>query len=101
MKTKLPTMETMNSNDGARGARCSKEKYEVVRKAMLAVVPRKRDGIAFHELPKALVPRLPKDLFQTQGSVSWYVTTVKLDLEARGMLQRIPGSRPQRLRRVK
>ena len=31
------------------------------------------------------------------GSVTWYVTTVKLDLEARGVIERIPKSRPQRI----
>ncbi len=34
------------------------------------------------------------------GSISWYVTTVKLDLEARKVIERVPGSRPQRLRMV-
>jgi len=29
------------------------------------------------------------------GSVMWYVTTVKLDLEARGQIKRVPNSRPQ------
>ena len=28
----------------------------------------------------------------------WYVTTVKLDLEARGQLKRVPKSRPQRVK---
>ena len=34
------------------------------------------------------------------GSITWYVTTVKLDLEARGLIERIPRSSPQRLRLV-
>ncbi|MCZ7544494.1 MAG: hypothetical protein M5R40_13685 [Anaerolineae bacterium] len=34
------------------------------------------------------------------GSVGWHVTTVKLDLEARGLIERVPQSRPQRLRRA-
>ncbi len=29
------------------------------------------------------------------GSVTWYVTTVKLDMEARGEVKRVPNSRPQ------
>jgi hypothetical protein len=33
-----------------------------------------------------------------EGSVSWYVTTVKLDLETRGVVERVPGQKPQRLR---
>ena len=36
-----------------------------------------------------------------EGSVSWYVTIVKLDLEARGELERIPGSSPQNLQLTK
>jgi hypothetical protein len=34
------------------------------------------------------------------GSINWYVTTVKLDLEARGEIERIQGKAPQRLRLV-
>jgi hypothetical protein len=29
------------------------------------------------------------------GSVMWYYTTVKLDMEARGEIRRVPDSRPQ------
>ena len=34
-----------------------------------------------------------------EGSIGWYVTTVKLDLEARGVIERF-GKGPQRLRPV-
>ena len=33
-----------------------------------------------------------------EGSVMWYVTTVKLDLEARGVVKRVQNSRPQLIR---
>ncbi len=39
--------------------------------------------------------RLPGDF---EGSVGWYATTVKLDLEARGLIERMPGESPQVLR---
>jgi hypothetical protein len=32
------------------------------------------------------------------GSVGWYVTAVKLDLEARNEIHRLPGVSPQRVR---
>ena len=32
------------------------------------------------------------------GSIPWYVVSVKLDLEARGILERIPKTSPHRLR---
>ena len=36
-----------------------------------------------------------------EGSVTWYVTTVKLDMEARGEVKRVPNSRPQLVKLVK
>ena len=32
------------------------------------------------------------------GSIMWYYTTVKLDLEARGLIERIPKTSPHQLR---
>jgi len=34
------------------------------------------------------------------GSVLWYYTTVKLDVEARGEIRRVPGSKPQLIEAV-
>ncbi len=49
--------------------------------------------------------RLAEDVRQRighsfQGSISWYVVSVKLDLEARGVLKRVPGTTPQQIRLV-
>ncbi|MCG8407198.1 MAG: hypothetical protein MI923_18525 [Phycisphaerales bacterium] len=101
MASKEPTILTRNITPGAAGTRVSREKYELVRKAILAVVPTSKKGVLFKELPKAVAERLPADLFPKKGSVSWYATTVKLDLEARGFIERVPGVAPQRLRRLK
>lgn len=35
---------------------------------------------------------------QFDGSPSWYCTAVKLDLEARGMIERIGNTSPQKIR---
>jgi hypothetical protein len=35
------------------------------------------------------------------GSISWYTSTVKLELEVRGKIERVPASKPQRLKRRK
>ena len=34
------------------------------------------------------------------GSIKWYLETVKLDLEARGVIERVPKTRPQLLRLI-
>jgi len=44
---------------------------------------------------------LSPDELDKLGSISSYTTTDKLDLEARGLIERIPGSRPQVLRLVR
>jgi hypothetical protein len=64
--------------------------------ALLAVIPKAGDGVRFADLEVLVKKRLPRAMF-AGASVLWYVTTVKLDLEARGLVRRVPGSSPQRL----
>ena len=90
-------IKTLNPDPEKSGTRISRAKYEAVRRAILKVVPAAGDGLPFKELPSRVRNELPKRDLATLGSVSWYTTTVKLDLEARGELKRVPGARPQRL----
>ncbi|MEM8874640.1 MAG: hypothetical protein AAGD32_10310 [Planctomycetota bacterium] len=71
-------------------------KFNLVRDAILDVLREAGDdGVAFMaDLPDAVGARLTEDI----GSVGWYTTTVKLELEVRGEIERVPGSKPQRLR---
>ena len=81
---------------GKSGVNISKTKYEAMRTAILAAIDDQGE-IAFSDLATAVTPLLPESF---DGSVGWYVTTVKLDLEARGEIERTPGKTPQHLRRV-
>jgi hypothetical protein len=92
-------MKTENVNKGSRGFAVTIEKYEPIRTAILASVPRRGPGITFKELVAAVAALVPADLFPKKGSVSWYTKVVQLDLEARGQLCRVSGRAPQRLRR--
>ncbi|HSM69947.1 MAG TPA: hypothetical protein VK851_00250 [Anaerolineales bacterium] len=74
-----------------QGVRISKAKYEIIRKAILSTL-RKHKEMPFMKLSQA-VEKEVRGKFE--GSVMWYVTTVKLDLEARGTVSRVPNSRPQ------
>jgi hypothetical protein len=89
---------TLNANQSGPGPTISEDRYNAVRDALLEVVPFADRGVAIPELPSLIEPMLPKPLFRGT-SISWYVTTVKLDLEARELIERVPGSKPQRVRR--
>jgi hypothetical protein len=74
-----------------QGVNISKEKYEIIRKAILATL-RTQKEMTFMKLSRAVEKEVNGNF---EGSVTWYVTTVKLDLEARGQVKRVPNSRPQ------
>ncbi|MBF0239828.1 MAG: hypothetical protein HQM12_19175 [SAR324 cluster bacterium] len=85
------------SPSATKGTRIEKWKYEAVKKAILQVVPKGGEGILFKDLATLVETGLPERIKASLGSVSWYTTTVKLDLEARGEIKRVPDSKPQRL----
>lgn len=74
-----------------QGVNISREKYEIIRKAILSTL-RAQKEISFMNLSRAVEKEVNGKF---EGSVMWYVTTVKLDLEARGEIKRVPNSRPQ------
>jgi hypothetical protein len=80
-----------------QGVNISKEKYEIIRKAIMVIL-RAQKEISFMNLSRAVEKEVDGKF---EGSVMWYVTTVKLDLEARGTLKRVPNSRPQLVRLIK
>ena len=77
-----------------QGVNISREKYEIIRKAILSTL-RAQKEMTFMKLSGAVEKQLGSKF---DGSVLWYVTTVKLDLEARGEIKRVPNSRPQLVR---
>lgn len=74
-----------------QGVNISREKYETIRKAILCVLQTRKE-ITFMNLSRAVEKEVNGNF---DGSVMWYVTTVKLDMEARGEIKRVTNSRPQ------
>jgi hypothetical protein len=74
-----------------QGVNISREKYEIIQKAILCVLETERE-MTFMNLSRAVEKEVNGNF---EGSVTWYVTTVKLDLEARGKIKRVHHSRPQ------
>jgi hypothetical protein len=79
---------------GKAGVNISRTKYATIKAAILETL--RTDGDAtFEDLVRRVEHRLTGSF---DGSIPWYVTTVKLDLEVRGLIERVPQSNPQRLR---
>ncbi len=79
--------------------RVRRDAYEAYRKAILRVVPRTKGGVAFGDIADLIDGSLPEAVASSTKAL-WWVTTVKLDLEARGHLERVDGVKPQHVRRT-
>lgn len=88
---------TLHPDEGKSGVNISKQKYDDMRSAILKALE-EEDEPTFSELGDDVGRQLEGHF---DGSIGWYFTTVKLDLEARGVIERVKGSRPQRIRLVK
>lgn len=82
---------------GKQGVNILQRRYDLVREFILEVIASGGET-RFNDLLEIAKAGLHGRL---DGSIAWYVTTVKLDLEARGLIERIPGSSPQLLRMKK
>ncbi len=97
-------IQLLNPDPAKSGTTIERTKYDLMRATILAVLndagpegvqfmDRKGGGEAdFYALVTERIGA------EWQGSVGWYATAVKLDLEARGELERVPKARPQRIR---
>jgi hypothetical protein len=83
---------------GKQPARIDRWKYDLIRNFILKVVPSDEQGVEFRDLSKLVEQQISPSHLGKLGSVSWYTTTVKLDMEVKGEIERVPGSKPQRLR---
>ncbi|MCP5051936.1 MAG: hypothetical protein GY940_32510 [bacterium] len=59
--------------EGKKGVNILKSKYDRVKETLVSIL-------------------------EESGEIPWYVVSVKLDLEARGFIVRIPKSSPQRVK---
>jgi hypothetical protein len=77
---------------GKSGKNISRQKYNAIKQAMLSALQNRE--LTHTELFKQLNTWLRS---RFAGNISWYAETVKLDLEARKMIDRTP-SKPQKYR---
>jgi hypothetical protein len=98
-QAKRTTVLTENINfESGGGTRIDAETYDVMKAAILEALPASDEGISLKELDKRVHDRLKVGL-PGGRKIKWHLIVVKLDLEKRGLIERIPKSSPQRLRR--
>lgn len=79
---------------GKKGFRIDRHKYEVIQSAIIDLL-KNRGTASLQMVVDTLVLNLENSF---DGSIPWYVAIIKLDLEARGIIERIIGTTPQQLR---
>ena len=84
MEEKIRTLHP----DGKKGVHISKAKYETMKKTILDVLA--KGGLTHNELTAAVLKKLQGKF---EGSIPWYMEGTKLDLEARGVIERAPGEK--------
>jgi hypothetical protein len=74
-------------------------KFEAMKAAYLKVLPKTAPGVTPAEIQKLVLPHLPQDLFPGGEKAGWWLKSVQLDQEAKGVITRSPGA-PVRLWKV-
>jgi hypothetical protein len=82
---------------GKDGVNILKRRYDVIKEFILETI-KEYGEITYNSLSDLAVEKLNENF---DGKVVWYIVTVKLDLEARNMIERIPKTSPHKLRMKK
>jgi len=82
---------------GKKGVNILKRRYDFIKDYIVKEVE-KAGEITYQDLSKQAFNELSSTF---DGKVVWYVVSVKLDLEARGIIERIPKTSPHKIRMVK
>lgn len=82
---------------GKDGVNILLRRYNVIKEFILETI-KKHGEIAYEDLSDLAVKKLSNSF---DGKVIWYIVTVKLDLEVRNFIERIPNTSPHKLRMKK
>lgn len=79
---------------GKKGVNILRRRYDVIKKYIIDTIQQEKI-ISYEELNDRAVSDLATSF---DGKVTWYVVSIKLDLEARKIIERIPKTSPHKLR---
>lgn len=100
MATREEKVACRTPTPGKKPTRIARRKFDAIRSAILKVLPKTGEGVPFADLTRLVDTKLSPDIRSEIGSLMWYVTSVKLELEVRGEIRRVPDVSPQRLLRT-
>jgi hypothetical protein len=81
--------------EGKRTLRVDGDKYQTIYQAFREIVTDSEQEYVLEDVTEAIESTLGKTF---DGSIQWHVNVVKVDLEARGLIERIPNEQPQKIR---
>ena len=81
-------IEVENVNIPGHTSRVDRAKYEAMKAAMLATLPKTAPGMTAKEAKEAAKAHLPEDLFPGGATSGWWQKCGQLDLEAKGIVVR-------------
>lgn len=80
---------------GKKAVSISKDKYELLTTETVKYLTEKKDG-TFSDISKSIAQDFKEKKIKFDGSLNWYLEWVKLDLEARQIITRVPKTAPQK-----
>ena len=98
-KSNPEMFEALHPDPDKKGARVTKATYDAYRSVLLDVIPADENGVFLSDLNRLIEPHLPSDIIENT-SIMWWIMCVKLDLEARSIIERVPGKGKQRVRKI-
>jgi hypothetical protein len=79
---------------GKKAVSMDKGKYDVLKKAILNCLT-KNGALTHTEMLNAITENFEKNKTKFEGSIGWHMEWIKLDIEARKMIRRVPNTSPQ------
>jgi hypothetical protein len=96
-KTEKVKVENVNVPGKVRSV--DADMYTAMKRAFLAILPKKSPGLTQVEIRERLASHLSEKLFPGGAKAGWWAKTVQLDLEAKGLIAR-EKTRPLRWRKA-
>jgi hypothetical protein len=79
---------------GKAGVNILRRRYETIKDFIISTI-KEYGTITYEDLNDLAIKKLSATF---DGKITWYIVTVKLDLEARGIIERIPKTSPHQLK---